>query len=570
MSESELSEKKTVVTAPAPKEPYVRIIPLGGLDEVGMNCCLIDTGTTMVMVDCGLTFPETKGYGVDIILPDMAYVLENLDKLDAVLLTHGHEDHIGALPFFLQEVDVPVYGGRLTLAMLTRKFEEHQLSEDDVTLHPVEAGDEIEVGEMKVEFIHINHSVPNAMSLCIRTPAGDLLFTGDWKLDHTPINEEPMDIQRIAQIGRRGVLALLADSTNSGTPGYSASESTVQDGLAAVFDQAEGRLIVGQFSSNIHRVQGMLELAVDFGRKVVLQGRSMKTNFELAAELGFIDIPQEVELIDVYDIKKYPDNEILIITTGSQAEPRAGLTRMAYSDHRVKLKPTDTVVLSARQIPGNEVAISKMIDHMSQTGARVITQRDAPIHATGHAKREELKMLIALVRPEFLIPMHGSFSMRKTHADLGDELGVPHTLVIEDGDVLDITASKQAKVADRIHAGRVFVDGRSTGNDVAMGELRDRRKLAHSGIIVAMVMVDRKSGKITGAPELLHRGFLSGEHEGLLDQAANHAKRALDGLSAEVRTNSDEVSEALGGAIRGFFRKQLDRKPVVIPIVHEM
>ena len=376
---SEPPKKKTSIDAPAPSADYVRILPLGGLNEVGMNCCLIESNGAMIMVDCGLTFPESSGYGVDIILPDMAYVLENLDLLDAVFITHGHEDHIGALPFFLREVDVPVYGGRMAMGMLRRKLEETDLDPDeDVQLYGVEPGDRVRVGHFEVEFIHVNHSIPNASALCIETPRGRLIMTGDWKIDHTPIGEPSIDLQRFAELGKEGVLALLADSTNAGTPGYSNSERDVQQGLSHVFDAAPGRLIVAQFSSNIHRVQGMLELAVEFDRKVAFQGRSMRSNVELATELGFLKIPKELKVVDLYETKRYPDDEILIISTGSQAEPRAAMTRMAYGDHRIRLKDTDTIILSARMIPGNEVGIHNMINRMTKTGARVITQKDAP------------------------------------------------------------------------------------------------------------------------------------------------------------------------------------------------
>ncbi|CAN0283625.1 unnamed protein product, partial [Laminaria digitata] len=554
---------------PPRNQDYVRVIPLGGLDEVGMNCCIVEANGSMVMIDCGLTFPESSGFGIDIILPDLAYVLDNLDILDAVILTHGHEDHIGALPFFLKEVDVPVYGGKLTLGMLGRKLGEHNLSKDDVTFYPVDAGDRLKIGEFVVEFIHTNHSVPNAMSIALETGLGRLIFTGDWKLDHTPLNEPPMDLQRFAQLGLDGTLALMADSTNSGTPGFSKSELEIKEGFANVFDATEGRLIVAQFSSNLHRVQGLMELAVEFGRKITLMGRSMTTNFELARSLGFIDIPKGAQLIDPHDIDNHPDDELLIISTGSQGEPRAGLTRMAYGAHRVTLRPTDTIVLSARIIPGNEVAIHNMLNNLTKTGAKVITQRDANIHATGHAKREEMKLMLNLVKPEHLVPVHGSYRMRKQHADIGETLGIKSNILIEDGDVLEFREDGVA-VIDRVHAGRVFVDGRASGGDIESMQLRDRKKLAHSGIIVAYAILDKNTGDLSSGPDLLQRGFLKPEDDGMLDAASDYATQALSNLSAKERHNVNEVSETIRASIRRFFRKKLDRKPVVIPIVHEM
>lgn len=561
--------KKTRVSQDPPEGDYIRVIPMGGLDEVGMNCCVIEHNGSMILVDCGLTFPETSGFGIDIILPDLSYVLDNLDILDAVVLTHGHEDHIGALPFFLREVDVPVYGGRMTLGMLGRKLPEHNLSLDDVTFYEVEPGDRLKIRDFVIEFIHINHSVPNAMSISIETSLGRLIFTGDWKVDHTPINEPTIDLQRFAELGRDGILAVLGDSTNAGTKGYSRSERDVQEGLADVLDTAEGRVIVTQFSSNINRVQGLLELAVEFGRKVALQGRSMRTNFDLARELGFITIPKGIEFIDVYDVDDYPDEDVLIVSTGSQAEPRAALTRMAYGAHRVSLKPTDTIVISARMIPGNEVGIHNMINEMTKIGVRVITQRDANIHATGHAKREEMKLLLNLTQPEHLVPVHGSFHMRKQHADLAKTVGVPNTILIEDGDVLEFT-ERGASVIDRVHVGRVFVDGRASGGDIDHPQLRDRKKLAQSGMIIAFAIVDRNTGELTSGPELLQRGFLGTDDAELLEPAADYARSAVNNLPKKVRHNVGEVSETLRTSIRRFFRKKLDRKPIVVPIVHEM
>lgn len=543
---------------------------MGGLNEVGMNCCILECNGSMIMIDCGLTFPESSGFGVDVIFPDLSYVLDNLDILDAVVLTHGHEDHIGALPFFLREVDVPVYGGALTLAMLQRKLSEQDLRPDEVTLHEVEPGDRLQIESFVVEFVHVNHSVPNAMAVAVETPLGRILFTGDWKLDHTPIEEESTDLQRLAAFGQEGLLALFGDSTNSSSPGYSTSELEVKRGLASVLESAPGRVLVAQFSSNLHRVQGLLELAAEFDRVVALQGRSMLTNFGLARALGFIDVPSDVTIVDVRDIDEYPDDELLIVSTGSQAEPRAALTRIAYGAHRFTLKPSDTVVLSARVIPGNEVGIHNMINQMTKRGVRVITQRDAPIHATGHAKREELKLMINLTQPEYLVPVHGSYAMRFEHAKIGEALGVPNRLIIEDGDVLEFTA-KGATVVDRVHVGRIFVDGRNTGSgELEDVQLRDRKKLAFSGLLVAHAVLDLNTGHLAAPPELLQRGLLSQDADQILEEASDYAAKAVANLSAELRSNQGEVSETIRVALRRFFSRRLDKKPVVVPIVHTM
>lgn len=565
-----MHDKKTSISAPTPKEDYIRIIPLGGLEEIGMNCCLIEHNGSTVMIDCGLTFPENASYGVDIILPDLAYVLDNLDLLDAVLLTHGHEDHIGALPFFLREVDVPVYSGRLTLGMLGRKLNEQKL-DGAVELHAVEPGDRIKIGEFTVEFVHINHSVPNAMSIALETSLGRLIFTGDWKLDQTPLGEPSMDLQRFAEFGREGTLAILGDSTNSGARGFSRSERDVQEGLADVFDTATGRVIVTQFSSNLYRVQAMLEIAMQFDRKVALLGRSMLNNFSLAQELGFITVPKGAQLIDIDDVNAYPDDEVLIISTGSQGEPRSALSRIAYgSHHQINIKEHDTIVFSARVIPGNELGIQNMTNQLMRRGARVITQRDAKIHATGHAKQEEMKLLLNLVRPDNLIPMHGSYAMRKQHAELAKLVGVPYSHIIDSGDVLQMTEGS-VHVIERVHTGRVFVDGRASGGDLEDVQLRDRKKLAQSGMIIAFVVVDRASGKITSGPDLMQRGFLNDEaDDDLLPLASEYALQIINELKPEERTNTAEVGDAIRTSLRRFFRKRLDRKPVVIPIVHEM
>ncbi|MEM1348891.1 MAG: ribonuclease J, partial [Myxococcota bacterium] len=538
--------------------------------EVGMNCCLIEHNGSMVMLDCGLTFPDTGSFGIDVILPDLSFVMEHLDRLDAVILTHGHEDHIGALPFFLREVDVPVYGGRLTLAMLERKLGEHHL-DGEVQLHAVEPGEVLQVQGFEVEFVHINHSVPNAMSVALGTSLGRLVFTGDWKLDHTPIREETMDLQRFAEFGRQGTLALLADSTNAGTPGFSRSERSVQEGLASVLDTAEGRVIVAQFSSNIYRVQGMLELAEQFGRKVVLNGRSMNTNFQLARDLGFVEVPSPELIIDLHEAKRLPDDEVLIISTGSQGEPRASLTRMAYGSHsQASIRSTDTIVFSARVIPGNERGIQDIINELTKRGATVVTPKDRDIHATGHAKRDEMKLLLNLVKPKTLVPMHGNYRMRSQHAALAQSVGVPRSLLIDSGDVLEFTAH-DARVVDRVHVGRVFVDGRSGGDSIEDLQLRDRKQLAHSGIIVAVAVIDRTSGELNSGPDLLQRGFLSDENvETLLPAASDYARAAFAELSESERRNKGEVSETIRTAVRRFFRKRLDRKPVVIPIIHDM
>ncbi|MBA2663230.1 MAG: ribonuclease J [Bradymonadaceae bacterium] len=570
MSKSKNKNKHVARTSDGrPEEDYVRFIPLGGLDEVGMNCSLIECNGAMLLVDCGITFPETDSFGIDIILPDWAYVLDNLDRLDGILITHGHEDHIGALPFFLREVDVPVYAGRLALGMLRKKLQSTEL-EGEVELYPVEAGDRLEIGPFVVEFVHVNHSIPDAMAIALETPLGRVLFTGDWRIDQTPLYEAPTDLLRLAEFGREGLLAIFADSTNAHTPGFTTSERAVKRGLSELFESVPGRIIIAQFSSNLHRMSGVIDLASRYGRKVALSGHSMVKNFGIARELGLVTLPDDKVLINMQNVRDYPDDEIVIITTGSQAEPRSALTRMAYGDHNdVKIGPTDTIVLSARQIPGNEYYINFMLNNLAKRGAKIITANDGEIHGSGHAQQDELKLMLTLTRPTYLVPVHGEYRMRKRHAELGVEVGVPHTRLIENGDILEITASG-AQVIGHVHSGRLLVDGKNVG-DPDDFQLRDRRMLATAGILVAVAVIDRDTGEMSAPPDLLQRGVVGpNESEEMLNEAAKAAWDAVKGLPADARRDVSEVSEAIRATIRRYFRRHMDRKPMVIPIVHEL
>ncbi len=552
-----------------PKGDYLRFIPLGGLDEVGMNCAIVECNGSMLMIDCGLTFPETGDFGVDIIVPDWSYVMDNLDLLDGLILTHGHEDHIGAAPYFLKEVDVPVYSGKLTLGFLHRKLQSHGIG-DDVELIGVEAGDVLDIGPFSVEFVHVNHSVPNAMAIALHTPLGTSLFTGDWKLDHTPLYEPPADLSRLAQFGEGKMLALFGDSTNANTPGFTTSETEVQKGFIDVLDDAEGRVIVAQFSSNLHRLAGNLELAARFGRKVALLGTSLVKNSNIARDTGFLPMPADDLLIKPHEIDNYEPHELLIISTGSQAEPRSSLARMAFGDHRnIEIMEGDTVILSARQIPGNEYGINSMINHLLKRGARVLTAADAPIHASGHGRREEMKLMINLTRPEYLVPVHGEYRMRKAHAEMGKSLGVENNLVIENGDVLEFTPDS-AEIIGRIQHGRLLVDGRTVG-DTEDFQLRDRRKLANAGIIVAFAVLDHENGELTQSPDLMQRGVVGpADGDDVLAEAAEAALAGVEALSRDARRDLSEVREAIRVSVRNYIQKSIGRRPIVIPVVHEL
>ncbi len=548
---------------------YLRVIPLGGLNQFGMNCCVIECNDSLLLLDCGLTFPDTPNFGIDYIIPDYTWLLDNIERLEAVVLTHGHEDHIGGLPFLLEEVDVPIVGGKLTLAMIKRKLQEHDV--EDVAYFEVQPGDTMRLGPFNLEFIHVNHSIPGAMSVKIDTPVGRLIFTGDWKLDQTPLGEPVMDLATFARLGDEGVLALLGDSTNVDVPGVSGSEADVQIALANVIRNAPGRVIIAMFSSNLHRVAGVLHSALKHGRKVCLLGRSLERNYDLASELGMLDLPKGSVLINPDEINRTKDDGLVILCTGSQAEPRSSLTRMANDDHNiVRLKNTDTVVFSARVIPGNETGIYRMMDALARKDVTVITTKHQPVHASGHAQREEMKLLLNLTKPRYMVPMHGDFRVRSAHGELAQKVCRSIPMVIDDGDILEFTKGT-AKIVGRVQIGRVAIDGRAVG-DIDDIQIRDRMRLAASGIIVAFLIVDGRTGDISDGPRLLHHGFLpiGDETDRRLNEAAQYAREQLEQMSAQSRRDLGEVQESLRTSIRRFFRKRADKKPVVVPVVHEL
>jgi ribonuclease J len=550
-------------------EGGVSVVPLGGLGEIGMNCMVYEYDGQAMVVDCGLYFPDSGDYGVDYIVPSFAYLTANREALKGIVITHGHEDHIGAVPFLLREVNPPIYGPPLALAMIAEKLKEHGLYQH-ADLREVSAGETCEVGPFTVEFIHVNHSIPQTCSLAIRTPVGLLVHTGDFKVDHRPIDEPPIDLARFAALGDEGVLCLLSDSTNIYSEGYTQSEGWVADQLDRLVERASGRVIVALFASNLHRVQSLLDIAHAHNRRVVLLGRSLSQNVALGRRLGLVHLPSETLLIAPDEVEAFRHDELMILSTGSQGEPRSAMTRMAHNDHhQLKIVPGDWVVFSSRVIPGNERPVGRVIDQLHRYGATVFEWATHPVHASGHAAREELKLILNLTRPDMFVPIHGEYRHLVKHAELAEELGVEDAFIIENGDVLTLWEDS-AEVTDRISAGRALVDGKHV-EDAPSVALQDRRRLARTGIVVAWLVLDASTGEVVGGPRLMSQGVLGAEAPaGLEKEAARVALEAVQALSAESRRDVGEVAETMRRAVRRLFNQKLERKPVVIPIVHEL
>ena len=551
------------------KAQKLQIIPLGGLGEIGKNMTVVRVGDEILVIDSGLMFPEEDMLGVDLVIPDISYLLENRDMIKAIVLTHGHEDHIGALPYVLKQLNVPVYGTRLTLGILEGRLKENGV--DSSNLHSVMQGDIINVGCFSVGFIRVNHSIPDAVGLSIKTPVGMIVHTGDFKLDYTPIDGKMTDFRRFSELGNKGVLLMMADSTNAERAGHTPSESTVGASFDKAFHSARSRIIVATFSSNVHRIQQVIDTAVRYKRKVAILGRSMVNVVTISLELGYITAP-EGTIIDIDEINNYRAEQIVIVTTGSQGEPMSALTRMAMSDHRkVTIVPDDTVIISATPIPGNEKLVSKTIDNLMRLGANVVYGRDKEVHVSGHASREELKLMHNLVRPKFFIPVHGEYHHLVQHAKLAQELGMPkdHIFLGENGYVFEFTRDK-GQVAGKVTAGMVMVDGLGVG-DVGNIVLRDRRQLSQDGILIIVVAMDRASNTVVGGPDIVSRGFVYvRESEALMDEARARVEQALDRCQDEgvkewaaIKTN---VRDALG---RYLFEKTR-RRPMILPIIMEI
>ncbi len=550
-------------------EQKLQIIPLGGLGEIGKNMTVIRCGDEMIIVDAGLMFPENEMLGVDLVIPDISYVIENEKCLKAIVLTHGHEDHIGALPYILKRLSVPVYGTKLTLGILEGRLKENGV--DCGNLHAVVPGEIIMLGCFSVGFIRVNHSIPDSVGLSIKTPVGMIVHTGDFKFDYTPVDGKMTDFRRLADLGNKGVLVMLADSTNSEKEGHTLSEKTVGEAFNREFANAQGRIIVATFSSNVHRIQQVIDTAIKYRRRVAILGRSMVNVVNISMELGYIHAPEGV-IIDIEDIMNYPANKIVIVTTGSQGEPMSALTRMAMSDHRqVDIVQGDTVIISATPIPGNEKVVAKTIDNLLRLGAHVIYSRNEGIHVSGHASREELKLMHNLIKPKFFIPVHGEIHHLFAHAKLAEDLGMArdHILVGENGFVFEFT-KERGKVVGRINWGVVMVDGLGVG-DVGNIVLRDRRQLSQDGILIVVVTMNRETGKIVAGPDVVSRGFVYvRESEALMDEAKARVMQALKRCADEKITDWSTMKINVKEALAAFLFEQTRRRPMILPIIMEI
>ncbi|MBR5506218.1 MAG: ribonuclease J [Clostridia bacterium] len=547
----------------------LKIIPLGGLNEIGKNMTVFSYGNDMIIVDCGMAFPDEEMFGIDIVIPDFSYVVKNCDKIRGVVLTHGHEDHIGGLAYLLKEINVPIFGTNLTIGLVQNKLKEHNLL-STTKLNRVHPGDTINLGPFKVEFIRSNHSIPDAVALAIHTPVGVVLHTGDFKIDTTPIQGDMIDLARIGELGKKGVLALMSDSTNAERKGFTKSERMVGSTLEHLFKSTKSRIIVATFASNVHRIQQIINAAVNNGRKIAVSGRSMLNLLEVATELGYMKIPQNA-LIDIDDIKKYKPHQLTIITTGSQGEPMSALYRMAYSDHRkVDIVKGDLVIISANPIPGNEKLVSNVVNELYKKGA-VVYNDPASVHVSGHACQEELKMILGLAKPKYFIPVHGEFKHLKTHADLGALMGIKQSniFIMDIGKVLELTKDT-AKCTESVQAGLVMVDGLGVG-DVGNIVLRDRKHLAEDGLIVVVVTISSDTGSIIAGPDVISRGFVYvRESESLMEDIRTIAKKALEGYEKNKIKDWSTLKNGVKSRISEYLYQETKRKPMILPVIMEV
>src|SRR3989338_8780615 len=548
----------------------LRIIPLGGLGEIGLNMMVMEYADSIIVIDSGLMFPEDYMLGIDIVIPDISYLIKNKEKVKAFVITHGHEDHTGALPFVLRDIKAPIYGTALTLGLIKQKLEEFNLNKD-TELKTVKPRGKISIGPFEIEFIRVSHSIADGAGLAITTPAGVVIHTGDFKLDQTPVDGEVLDYARFSEYGERGVLLLLSDSTNVEKEGYTVYERDVGTTFEEIFSKSEGRIIIAAFSSNIHRVQQVMDVAEKFGRKVLLNGRSMVGNVGIAQELGYLKAPEGL-IADLREIDNLPPQRVCLLTTGSQGEPMSALTRMAMDDHKhIKVQKGDTVILSSKFIPGHEKAISNMMNHLYRRGAEVIYEKVSEIHVSGHASQEELKIMLNMVRPKYFIPIHGEYRHLVKHSQLAERVGVKKENIIlaEDGDVVEITESGAA-IREKTESGKVFVDGKGVG-DVGDVVLKDRKHLSQDGMVIAILALNEKTGEVIYGPDIITRGLIFEEESAeLIGGAKNVVMAVLGTINIEAKTDWLEVKEEIRKALRRFFNKTLERRPVILPMIIEI
>ncbi len=564
-----MNQAAVPVVSPATLE----VVPLGGLGEFGMNMMAVSWEDTTILVDSGVMFPEPDQLGVDLIIPDLSYIESRRDQVKALVLTHGHEDHIGGVPYVLPLFNGPVYGTAMTLALVEPKLEEHGIDAKD-RLKTIQPRDRITVGALTVEFIRVTHSMPDCVALAITTPVGTIVHTGDFKIDQTPIDGEHFDLHRFAELGAQGVLALFADSTNVDRRGFTGPEIEVIEAFEEIFTSTDGKLVVATFSSSVYRMQVLVDLAAQFDRKVAFVGRSMIQNAEIAQRLGFLRVPSGLQIRDM-DVGNYASQDVLCLTTGSQGEPQAALPRIAIDDHRyVRLGPDDTVVFSARAIPGNEKAIARTMSHIARRGADVITDNMKHVHVSGHASAEELKLVLSLVRPRYFVPVHGEYRQLAEHARMAKRVmgrtdRKVQVLLAQDGDVIQFD-KMGARIAEKVPTGRILIDATRTG-EVADEVLRDRRHLAGDGVVVAVVAISRATGTLTGRPEVVARGFVVSEKDdSIFRDAETVIGECIEAASVEERTDQGLMTERLRTELRRFFKKRSGRRPLVLPILMEI
>ncbi len=550
-------------------ENSLLVVPLGGVEEIGLNMTVFQYAGDLIIVDAGLMFPEEDMLGVDFVIPDFSYISDNREKLKGIILTHGHEDHTGALPFLLRELKVPVYGTALTLALVREKVREHEL--DDVQLISVKPRDSITLGCFSIEFIRVTHSIVDGVGLAIKTPVGTVIHTGDFKLDPTPVDGELMDFLRFSEYGEKGTTLLLSDSTNAEKGGFTFSEREVSRAFDDIFAKVKGRIIIATFASNIHRIQQAINVAVQYGRRVIMCGKSIVSNSQIALDLGYLKMPGDT-WVKLEELKDLADSEVVIITTGSQGEPMSVLSRIAMDEHKhIKVKEGDTVILSAKIIPGNERSIGRIINHLMSRGADVKYEKVSEIHVSGHASKEELKLMMNLVRPKYFIPIHGEYRHLKYHARLAEKSGIPkdNVFILGDGEVLEINESGAAR-AGKVNSGRVFIDGKGTYGveDIV---LRDRRTLAHDGIVIVLVGIEKLTKKIVSGPDIISRGFVFEDaSQDIINEVRDLMAATLSGLQDDIISDVSVIQSKLRSTLKKYLRNTMDRRPMIMPVIMEV